>query len=109
MMRFVVDLALVAVFAAVGRLSHHESLTPAGWVQTAWPFLAGALAGWAVVAATGRPGDSLAAGAVVWVSAVAVGMVLRHVTGQGTAVAFIVVATVVLGLLLLGSRLVWKS
>ncbi len=109
MTRLVVDLVLVAFFAAVGRASHQESLTPAGWAQTAWPFLVGALAGWAVVAATGRSGGSLAAGAVVWVAAVAVGMVLRQVAGQGTAPAFVVVATVVLGVLLVGSRLVWRG
>ncbi len=109
MIRLVVDLVLVAVFAAVGRASHQESLTPAGWAQTAWPFLLGAAVGWAVVAATDRPGASLAAGAMVWVAAVVVGMVLRQLSGQGTAPAFVVVAMVVLGVLLLGSRLVWRA
>ena len=109
MLRLVVDLVLVAVFAAVGRASHQESLTPAGWAQTAWPFLAGAVVGWAVVAVTDRPGASLAAGAVVWVAAVVVGMLLRQVSGQGTAPAFVVVATVVIGVLLLGSRLLWRG
>ncbi len=107
--RLVVDLVLVAVFAAIGRASHQESLTPGGWAQTAWPFLTGAVVGWVVVAATGRPGSSLTAGAVVWVATVALGMVLRQLTGQGTAPAFVVVATVVLGVLLLGSRLVWRG
>jgi hypothetical protein len=44
------------------------------------------------------------AGVIVWVCTVAVGMVLRVVSGQGTAVAFVVVALVFLGLFLLGWR-----
>jgi FtsH-binding integral membrane protein len=39
-----------------------------------------------------------------WLGTVALGMVLRVVAGQGTAVAFIVVALVFLGLFLLGWR-----
>ncbi|MEZ5093377.1 DUF3054 domain-containing protein [Nocardioides sp.] len=109
MIRLAVDLALVAVFAAIGRLSHHESLSPSGWAHTAWPFLAGTLAGWAVLAAAQRSPAGLAGGLVVWVATVAVGMVLRSLTGQGVAVSFVVVASVVLGVLLLGSRLVWRA
>ena len=45
----------------------------------------------------------------IWVATVAVGMVLRSLTGQGVAVSFVVVASVVLGVLLLGSRLVWRA
>jgi hypothetical protein len=41
-----------------------------------------------------------------WLGAVAGGMVLRVVSGQGTAVAFIGVALAFLGLFLLGWRLV---
>jgi hypothetical protein len=44
----------------------------------------------------------------VWVATVVVGLALRHLVGQGTAPAFVVVAAVVLGLLLLGSRLVLR-
>ena len=42
----------------------------------------------------------------VWLATVAIGMVLRHVTDAGTAVSFIVVATVFLGAALLGWRAV---
>jgi FtsH-binding integral membrane protein len=44
-------------------------------------------------------------GIAVWLCTVALGMVLRVVSGQGTALAFIVVALVFLGLFLLGWRL----
>jgi hypothetical protein len=40
-----------------------------------------------------------------WLGAVAFGMVLRVVSGQGTAVAFVGVALAFLGLFLLGWRL----
>jgi FtsH-binding integral membrane protein len=44
------------------------------------------------------------AGAGAWLGTVVLGMVLRVVAGQGTAVAFVVVALVFLGLFLLGWR-----
>ncbi len=47
-------------------------------------------------------------GIVVWVMTVAVGMVLRAVTGQGTAGSFIVVATLSTAVLLLGWRALAK-
>ncbi|WP_369688382.1 DUF3054 family protein [Actinomadura macra] len=45
-------------------------------------------------------------GVGVWLVTVAVGMVLRVVSGQGTAFAFVVVALAFLALVLLGWRLV---
>lgn len=105
MIRFVLDLVLVSVFALVGRRSHDESLTLAGWWETAWPFLAGVAVGWAVVLLLRRPPATLPAGTVVWGATVVVAMLLRTATDAGTATPFVVVATLVTGLLLLGSRL----
>ena len=99
-----VDLVLVSVFAVIGRLSHDEAITVAGWWHTAWPFLAGALLGWAVVAATHRTPGSVSAGALVWAGTLVGGMVLRRVSDQGTAVPFVIVAAVVLTLLLVVPR-----
>ena len=45
---------------------------------------------------------------IIWLLTVALGMVLRVVSGQGTAAAFIVVALAFLGLFLLGWRLIWR-
>ena len=45
------------------------------------------------------------AGVGAWLGAAALGMVLRVVSGQGTALAFIVVALAFLGLFLFGWRL----
>lgn len=98
------DLLAVLVFAAVGRRSHGEDV--AGLLVTFWPFAVGTLVGHGVARLMSRAPGSYAGGAVVVVSTVAVGMVLRVLTGAGTAVTFVVVATVVLSVFLLGWRAV---
>lgn len=102
----VLDLVLVFIFSVIGRASHSEALTLGGMSTTAWPFLVGALVGWAVFLAAKRVPNSFAAGAIVWVSTVVVGMLLRLASGQGVQVAFIIVASVFTALFLLGWRLV---
>lgn len=69
----------------------------AGFAGTAWPFLAGLAAGWGLWRVWRRPEALLPAGVGVWVTTVAVGMALRAVSGQGTAAAFVIVASVFLG------------
>lgn len=101
------DVVLVVVFAAVGRRSHAEGLDVAGILRTATPFVVGTAAGWLLATVTLDAGPrSLAYGAVVVACTVVIGMVLRAVAAQGTAPSFVVVATVVLTVLLLGWRLV---
>ena len=51
-----------------------------------------------------RPERLVPDGVLVWVGAVAIGMVLRHQFHQGVALSFIIVATIVLGVFLLGWR-----
>lgn len=101
-----VDLLLVGLFAAIGRFSHYGSLTAGGWWTTAWPFLAGTLLAWAALTAARRPPVAIGSGVVVWLGALVGGMVLRQASGQGTATSFVVVATLVLGLLLVLPRVV---
>ena len=103
-MWLVIDLVLVGVFAVVGRLSHHGGLTASGWWTTAWPFLAGTLLAWAALTVVRRPPAAVTSGVVVWLGALAGGMLLRQASGQGTATAFVVVATLVLGALLVLPR-----
>ena len=98
------DLLLVGVFAVVGRLSHYGSLTFGGWWETAWPFLAGALVGWLLLRVRRRPGADISSGLVVWAFALVGGMLLRQASDQGTALPFVIVATLVLGALLVLSR-----
>ena len=101
------DTALICMFAAIGRRSHAESGALLSIVTTAWPFLAGMAVGWLVwVSAVRRAPLRVREGIPVWLATVAIGMVLRHLTDAGTAVSFIVVATVFLGAALLGWRAV---
>lgn len=106
----VVDLACVMAFVLIGRSSHGEGETVAGIATTAWPFLAGLLIGWAATRGWRRPAALAATGAGVWLATVAGGMVLRVVSGQGTAPTFVLVALVFLGAVMLGWRAVarWR-
>lgn len=108
-MWLLVDLLLVGVFAVVGRLSHYGTLSVGGWWTTAWPFLTGALLAWAALAVTRRPPAAVTSGVVVWLGALVGGMVLRQASGQGTATPFVVVATLVLGALLVLPRVLPRA
>lgn len=100
-----VDVAAVVLFVVIGRASHDHGESPAGIASTLWPFACGLCAGWAVVWALRRRPDAPAAGVLVCVVTVAVGMALRVVAGQGTAAAFVGVATGFLGAVMVGGRL----
>lgn len=100
------DLLVVVAFATTGRRSHAEGVTAAGVAVTAWPFAVGAGAGWVAARGWRAPTSVPRTGVPVWVAAVAGGMLLRRLTGEGTAASFVVVATVVLGVALLGWRAV---
>ena len=107
---FGADMLLVAVFVLAGRTSHHKQHLLAGWAGAAWPFLSGALVGWAVVLVLRRsgrrlPGGSSAAAAVLVASTVVVGMSLRRAfTDGGTPVSFLIAATTFLSVFLFGWR-----
>jgi hypothetical protein len=98
------DVVLVVVFAATGRASHEESAFGLGLLTTAWPFLVALAAGWIVTLAWRRPVAIARTGVPVWLITVAGGMLLRWVSGQGTALPFIIVATIVLCAALVGWR-----
>jgi len=104
---FVVDVAFVLVFAAVGRASHQEGNAVVGALTTAWSFLVGAVVGWMLVRALSHRWPlTVGTGISVTIATVVVGMLLRALTGQGTAPSFVAVATVALAVLLVGWRAV---
>jgi DUF3054 family protein len=107
----VLDVCCVAAFVAIGRASHDEAGSVAGFATTAWPFLAGIVAGWAAVRAWRRPAALVPTGLVVWPVTVAVGMAFRALSGQSVAVAFVVVTLVFLGVAMLGWRAIarWRT
>lgn len=101
------DVASIVVFVAIGRRSHDESGNAVvGALKVAAPFLIALVVAWLALRAWRRPGD-LTTGVQIWLVTVALGMVLRHFAfDRGTALSFIIVATIVLGVFLLGWRLV---
>jgi hypothetical protein len=102
--RIALDLVLVVVFAIIGRASHGEALTLGGILVTGWPFLVGCLVG-SLIAGVLLRLPWLYEGLLVWLTTVVLGMFLRAITGGGMALGFLIVATVVLAVLLIGWRM----
>ncbi|MEO9326318.1 DUF3054 domain-containing protein [Gordonia aurantiaca] len=113
------DAVAIFVFVVIGRASHEEGYAPIAFLHTLWPFLVGCAAGWSITYVYAhvrsadffghdfRPDRMVPVGIVIWVCTVAVGMVLRFILSQGVATGFVIVATVALGLFLLGWRAVF--
>ncbi len=99
------DCCCVLVFVILGRASHARGETLGGIASTAWPFLAGLAGGWLAARAWVSPFRLWPTGVGAWLGAAGLGMALRVVAGQGTAVAFVLVALAFLGLFTLGWRL----
>ena len=105
------DTVVVVAFVAIGRRNHDEGEALAGVAETAAPFLIALAGAWLLYKVSGdrvwdRPTD-VATGLAVWPFTVVVGMLLRRfVFNEGTAPSFVVVATVFLGVFLVGWRAV---
>jgi hypothetical protein len=100
------DVVAVGLFVGIGRSVHDHGLSLDGLASTGWPFATGLVVGWLALAARQHSARSLTGGLTICVATVAVGMALRVVSGQGTAVAFVFVALGFLGLTMLGWRLI---
>lgn len=112
------DVAVIAVFVLLGRNSHDEGLSPASVLTVAGPFLIAAAVSWAALLLWHRSvqgevsGPTLAPlrtvwpdGVTVWLGTVVLGLVLRRFAfGDGTAIAFVIVTTAMLGVGLVGWR-----
>jgi hypothetical protein len=104
---FAIDVLVVVVFVVIGRRNHGEDGAAAGFFRVAAPFLLALAGAWV----SGRKRWSSAAhwrfGVVIWAFTVGMGLLLRRmVFHNGTAVAFVIVATLFLGLGLVGWRVV---
>lgn len=102
----VIDLALIILFAILGRREHEHALDIGGIFETAVPFLAAYI----VMTLISRPWLTInrvwPTGLLVWLGTVAVGMALRIAMGSTAAIAFVIVTILVLGVFLLGRRLI---
>ena len=103
---FAADVLCVIAFVSVGRRNHAEGVTLVGIAETAWPFLTGTVLGWLVSRGWRRPTTPVPTGVIIWICTVVVGMALRVASGEGIAFSFILVATLVTGVLLVGWRAV---
>ncbi len=101
------DTFSVVLFVAIGRREHEESSAISGLVHTVAPFLIALALAWLVLRAWNRPTERVT-GLGVWLIVIVAGMLLRNVVfGDGTATSFIIVATLFLGLFLVGWRLAY--
>ncbi|MBG6083380.1 DUF3054 domain-containing protein [Zhihengliuella flava] len=105
-LNLLLDAVLIIIFAAIGRRTHEHGLDVLGVLGTAAPFLLALLA---LASMTRYPvtSDRLwPQGVMTWLGVVAFGLALRVIFGDTAALAFVIVTTVTLGILLLGRRLV---
>jgi Protein of unknown function (DUF3054) len=101
-----VDIVAIIVFVAIGRRNHNEGTAVDSILTVAAPFLIALGVGWIVARAWTRP-MQVDAALIIWPITVGLGLVLRNlVFDRGTALPFIIVATAVTGLFLVGWRMI---
>lgn len=100
---FAIDAVLVLVFVLIGRASHDENPV-LGALVTLWPFLSGLVLGWLVVRGWRAPLALVRTAVPVWAVTVAAGMLLRLASNQGVTISFVIVASIVLAVFLIGWR-----
>lgn len=103
------DIVAIALFALFARIAHQTDDMPLnviGWLSTWWPFLLGVLLSWALIAGLHLDGHRVfPAGLLTWVVTVVVGLgIWAFRNGDIPHWSFILVATIMSGLLLLGWR-----
>jgi len=102
----IVDVVAVVVFVAIGRRNHDEGTALSGVLGVAAPFLIALGISWIGLRTWNQP-FTRRSWVATWIITVFVGLLLRRlVFDRGIATAFIIVATITLGVLLgLGRRL----
>lgn len=101
----VIDIALVAGFAALGMSSHQEEITGNELFRVAAPFAIACLFASIMTGFWHSWQRMWPAGLVVWLSTVFIGVALRVlIFSDGSHWSFVTVSLIVLGILLLGRR-----
>jgi hypothetical protein len=101
------DVVSILLFVIVGRHNHNESnATVTAVIEVAAPFLIALALGWTVQRLWTRP-LRLQRAVLLWLITVSFGLILRRsMFDRGIAVSFVIVTTIVLGVLLIGWRAV---
>ena len=99
------DVVAVVVFVAIGRRTHDEGGNVViGAAKVAAPFLIAVVLGW-LLSRGWRDPYSNATGAIVWLTTVIAGLLLRRFAfDRGTATPFVIVATATLCAFIMGWR-----
>lgn len=105
----VADIILVIAFAAVGFYTHAQVLTVDGVVQTSWPFLVGLGCAWILSVAWTAPLAPMRTGVAIWSTTILLGMIIRFAVGAGIAGPFIIVASALNFLTLVGWRVIARA
>jgi drug/metabolite transporter (DMT)-like permease len=104
-----IDSAAVLVFVVAGRDSHDADAGVGSVLGVAAPFLIGLVVGWLVTPGARHGPLAMTTGAGVWIATVGVGLLLRRTLwDRGTALPFVIVTALVLGLLMHGWRGIWS-
>ncbi|GAB3076754.1 DUF3054 domain-containing protein [Corynebacterium aquatimens] len=94
------DFVAIAAFALMARAAHQSETMPfnfAGWVSTVWPFALGVALGWLITRQN--------KGVIIWLVTVVTGLVIWGIRNQALPHwSFVIVATVMSALLMLGWR-----
>ncbi|WP_301924899.1 DUF3054 domain-containing protein [Corynebacterium glaucum] len=99
------DLVAIAVFALLARAAHQSEDMPfnfSGWLSTVWPFALGVVLGWLIVRQN--------RGGFIWAITAITGLVIWGFRNQSVPHwSFVIVATVMSALLMLGWRAVARK
>lgn len=107
----IIDVVAVVLFVVIGRKNHDEGSAVSGIIKVAAPFLIALALGWLAARAWKAPMD-VGTGVIIWVVTIVAGLILRKVAfSGGTAVPFIIVASLFNLATLVGWRFVaeWRQ
>ena len=100
----VLDAALVFAFVAIGRQEHDDTSAARNLLEIAAPFWIGLAVGWLTTQVWRAPW-AIRTGLLIWPFVIVVGMLVRRLGfDDGTAPAFVIVATLFTGACLVGWR-----
>ena len=103
---FFYDALCILALVIIGTRNHDTDKGIGGVLYVALPFWIALIVGWIITRAH-RSSNATATGVFVWIITVTLSMVLRNlVFDRGTAAAFIVVASVFLGISMNGWRII---